>query len=179
MSHLALSPETRLLALLLSESLMDPAERDIRPEDAGRIRDALANGQDWSILSMLRFLEEEPATEEAVRYVGDVLNLYRVLNDAHAALPDAERNALAKRRPGIADDLSWPGFDANNESEHLGIATQYIEKLGRFAELGGVALNSHYPTEAKNRRMLAVFEAQGGLGHHARTAAEIEAVLDA
>ncbi|CAM4319043.1 hypothetical protein NOLU111490_17310 [Novosphingobium lubricantis] len=55
--------------------------------------------------------------------------------------------------------VQFPGFDGNNESEHMGVARFLIEKMGCFERFGGKrSLNSHSHSVEGCRRMLAVFE---------------------
>ena len=56
--------------------------------------------------------------------------------------------------------MQFPGFDGNNEAEHLGIARFLINDLDRFSRFreGHRDLNSHHPTLESYGRMLRVFE---------------------
>jgi len=90
--------------------------------------------------------------------VVDILQMYRDLKWSFDKLSD--RSSID------ADDIDFPGFDGNNESEQMAYAEFVVQRGDRFAELGDQNLNSHYPSIDGYRRMLAVwrrFRKSGGL----------------
>lgn len=85
-------------------------------------------------------------TEDECREVRDILEMHRVLHDAYQGFENAG---------GIqASDVSFRGFDENNESEYLGYARFLIETQGKWQEMKQSSLNSHGPTLQRYRRML-------------------------
>lgn len=62
-------------------------------------------------------------------------------------------------------DVTFPGFDGNNESDLRSIA-QALRKNDRFREtLGAEVKNSHMPTTAMYRRMIAKWRELGELNY--------------
>jgi uncharacterized protein YfbU (UPF0304 family) len=55
-------------------------------------------------------------------------------------------------------DPQFRGFDGNNESEYMSVASFLINDLERFEEFKGRSMNSHMPSIETYRRMLSAFE---------------------
>lgn len=98
--------------------------------------------------------------QSRVRFVVDVLDMWSFIEEAHAALNVADQERLSQQSESTGATFVFPGFDGNNESEHIGIARFLIEELERFQEFrkGHRDLNSHFPTLESYGRMLRVFE---------------------
>ncbi|MCU6618544.1 YfbU family protein [Achromobacter mucicolens] len=89
--------------------------------------------------------------EEQGRFVLDVLDLYRAIEDIKRATKD---DRLLGHRYSF-----FPGFDGNNETAHMGFCRFLIETQGKFQEqkqylLKNDNLNSHMPMIEKYIRML-------------------------
>lgn len=109
----------------------------------------------------------EPLAEEDCRYVGQVLAVY-----------DALQRPYADEHAEIPKELTFPGFDGNNESSYLGYARFMMDKLDRWSFLKIVGgLNSHHPTTAKYTKMIRAWEKLGE--PHILSGADAEAVLKA
>lgn len=120
------------------------------PEEAvhyQKHRKALEEGYtlhyDWIVQNLW-----EEMTEDECREVLDILDMYRSIifsrNDNASDLSE--------------DEVSFKGFDGNNETNQLAYARYVIEDLGRFDEikkLGAGIHNSHIPMLHKYRRMLS------------------------
>lgn len=86
--------------------------------------------------------------EECV-YVYDVLDMFRVLINSYNALADKDGLTLK--------DVSFGGFDGNNESKRWAFA-EHLKKEGRWAETLVGGLNSHsMSTMTRYPRMLEKF----------------------
>lgn len=89
--------------------------------------------------------------EEEGRFVLEVLDLYRAIEDAKRATKDSRL---------LAHHYAYfRGFDGNNETDHMSFCRFLIEKQGKFQEqkqylLRNDNLNSHMPMTEKYRRML-------------------------
>jgi len=89
--------------------------------------------------------------EEEGRFVLEVLDLYRAIEDVKRATKDSRL---------LAHHYAYfRGFDGNNETEYMSFCRFLIEKQGKFQEqkqylLRNDNLNSHMPMTAKYRRML-------------------------
>jgi uncharacterized protein YfbU (UPF0304 family) len=79
---------------------------------------------------------------------------------AFEKLGKADHKRLATEAAPFGEHVQFPGFDGNNESEHLGIARFLINDLDRFSRFreGHRDLNSHFPALEGYGRMLQVFE---------------------
>lgn len=101
--------------------------------------------------SMIDEWISEDMPEEEGRFVLDILDLYRAIEDVKRSTKDGRLLAHAY---GV-----FPGFDGNNESEYLGFCRFLIEKQGKFQEQEQYfskndGMNSHMPMVNKYRRML-------------------------
>jgi uncharacterized protein YfbU (UPF0304 family) len=65
---------------------------------------------------------------------------------------------VAKDAKPFGEEVVFPGFDGNNETEHLSIAKFMIDKLNRFPMFKDRGLNSHFPMLEIYRNMLEGFE---------------------
>ena len=98
--------------------------------------------------------------EDECRFVLDVLDMYRAIDDYKRANPKDMEVA----------ELPWssfPGFDGNNEAHLLGFAQFLIEDQEKFQEQRERkhetdGFNSHMPTVDIYRRMLAIWQGFGG-----------------
>jgi uncharacterized protein YfbU (UPF0304 family) len=95
----------------------------------------------------------EDMPEAAGKFVLDILDLYRALEDLKRSTKD-ER--LMKNPYSY-----FSGFDGINETQHMGFCRFLVEKQGKFQEqkpylLKTDNMNSHMPMIAKYERMLAV-----------------------
>lgn len=95
---------------------------------------------------------------QTVAEVTDILDMWDFLESGFKALSASDKEQVKVKAAPFGDRVSFPGFDGNNESSHMGVAGFLIEKLERFTRFRERAhLNSHMPSLAGYRRMLAVF----------------------
>ncbi|MCH7305898.1 YfbU family protein [Acinetobacter sp. NIPH1876] len=111
----------------------------------------LENGYEIFYSLLDQWIDDEMPKEES-RFVLDILDLYRAIEDLKRRTKDEE---LIQHSYSI-----FKGFDGNNESEHLGFTRFLIEIQGKFQEqkqyyYQNDHLNSHCPMLDKYRRMLA------------------------
>lgn len=96
--------------------------------------------------------------DQTVSEVTDILDMWEFLESGFNALGVSDKERVKTEAAPFGDRVSFPGFDGNNESSYMGVASFLIEKLERFTRFRERAhLNSHMPTLAGYRRMLAVF----------------------
>lgn len=111
----------------------------------------------------------EPETPpEVFEKALEILDMYRRLIDSNATL---ESNGFPKER------LRFPGFDGNNESSLSYSANVFVEKMGRYEEIGKIP-NTHMPVVFRYDKMLAKLSEYGDKMHQL-TKDEIDAVLKA
>lgn len=110
----------------------------------------LENGYTVFYSQVDEWISDEMPQEEG-RFVLDVLDLYRAIEDIKRASKDSRL---------LAHDYSFfRGFDGNNETEHMTFCRFLIETQGKFPEqkqylLKNDNLNSHAQMIEKYSRML-------------------------
>lgn len=105
--------------------------------------------------SQLKGWISDELPEDECKFVLDILNLYRVIEDTKRKNKNSN---LAEYRHSY-----FEGFDGNNESEYLSFASFLIKKQGKFAEqqdylIKNDDLNSHHQMKEKYDRMLRKWE---------------------
>ena len=144
-------PVERLILTMLTE-IYDNLK--IKGEiDASLVRSALYGGHSWVFdweMPGISKVEDKP--ERLVRETVNILDMYDFLELSFADLGQDDRVGIDDWR------VRFPGFDGNNETDHMGIARFFIEELGRFDRFKGRSLNSHHPTLDRARAMLRTFE---------------------
>jgi len=93
-----------------------------------------------------------------VSEVADVLDMWSFMEEAYEKLSAGEKKLIETQAVPLGKSITFPGFDGNNENEHMGIAQFLVDKMGRFSRFKGRSFNSHYPVIDSYRRMLRVFE---------------------
>ncbi|EIK96061.1 hypothetical protein PMM47T1_13915 [Pseudomonas sp. M47T1] len=151
------SNEQKLIVTLLTEihSKLE-IEDGLDPDFVQR---AVVNNQGWALeWKYPGVFEETHSDPQEVRFVGDVLEMWSRLEMSFNALDAAGRADLVAAVPHFGGNVSFPGFDGNNEHEYLAIAKIFVDDLERWTEFSGRILNSHMRTADAYLRMLGVFE---------------------
>ena len=119
------------------------------------------------------------AHNKTVAEVIDVLEMWRFLEEGHAALPAAGKAKVALEAG--RDSVRFPGFDGNHESRHMDVARFMVDRMDYFPGFAGRGdFNSHWPMLESYRRMLAIFRPmRSALIGREMDAREIAAVLAA
>ncbi|MFA5544671.1 MAG: YfbU family protein [Sphaerochaetaceae bacterium] len=147
----------KLILLMLSELYVQlKIEGEIEPEF---IQSAIYSQNEWGIpwkYSGIPFEDQE--TPPKVREVLDILDMWSFIEKSYNELSDEDKLKLEKDAEPFGKDPKFPGFDGNNESEHMNIASFLINNLGRFQIFKDRSLNSHMPTLETSHRMLSSFE---------------------
>lgn len=108
--------------------------------DRGKIREAIASGNTWSLSWNVLPDNKEPSGE-VVRETADILSMWRVLERDFALLTDADQQKVIDA-VGFGSAPCFEGFDGNHDP-HFGVASHLIENMGRFEEFSDRDLNSH------------------------------------
>jgi len=87
-----------------------------------------------------------------------ILNMWSFLECGFEALTKSDKDRVAAEAKPFGEQVIFAGFSGNYEAEHLCIAKFLINRLDRFTEFKGRALDSHLPVLDAYRRMLSVFE---------------------
>ncbi len=162
MPKLKFTNEQRLIIALLCDLYREPSKREFRSENISLIMDAVCGGHDWAIdWEMGAMFPEEIDTDEQVRFVTDVLDMWDFIELSWSKLDDGEKQKVRDAVPYLRDP-EFAGFDGNNEVEYLAIARMMVEKMNRFQTFKGRSLNSHSYKVDGYRKMLAHWPAIRG-----------------
>jgi len=127
--------------------------------DPDFVADALYGGHywglEWQYTGLFRGHEDSRAS---VREVVDILDMWSFMESAYLRLSKEDRERIKVEADPLGGGIEFPGFDGNNETEHLGIARFMIDKMRRFESFKGRELNSHCPLLPSYRRMFGIFE---------------------
>ncbi|MDU6337091.1 MAG: YfbU family protein [Clostridium sporogenes] len=94
-------------------------------------------------------LDETP--EEVSKFVFDVFNMFRILNNSFSALKDKEKLEIDKTK------LCFSGYDGNEETDYYSYTNFVIDDLKRYEELSedkNFQLNSHCQMVNTYKKML-------------------------
>lgn len=155
--NMHISDGEKLILLMLSELYTKLSIKgEIDPEF---LQSAIYSQNLWGIQWKYPSISfEDQETPQIVNDVVDILDMWSFIERAYQNLSDDDRNKLEKEADPFGKDPRFPGFDGNNESEHMSIASFLINELGRFQVFKDRDLNSHMPTLETSRRMLSVFK---------------------
>ena len=154
-----LSDGEKLIAVMLADVL-----KGLKVEsgvDVGLVEKVIYGGHYWALgWEMPGLFHGHVDKQNRVRFVVDVLDMWEFLEEAFERLTDADKARLAKDCEPFGKQVDFPGFDGNNEAEHLSIARFLINDLERFSRFrqGHRDLNSHHPTLESYGRMVRAFE---------------------
>jgi uncharacterized protein YfbU (UPF0304 family) len=112
-------------------------------------------GLDWKYSGLFHGHED---AKTVVSEVVNILDMWYFLERGYAALSKKDKDLVATEAEPFGKKVVFPGFDGNNEREHLGVADFLIKKLDRFTEFEQRDLNAHMATLDGYRLMLPVFE---------------------
>lgn len=128
--------------------------------DVDFVSDAITSGNTWALENRYTgIFHGEDASDSTVRKVHDVLSTWTTIERAVADLSEEDRARLEAEAQPFGKNPRFPGFDGNNESEYMSVASFMIEKMGFYPELAGRGhLNSHMPTLQSFERMKRAFD---------------------
>lgn len=112
-------------------------------------------GLEWKYTGLFHGHEDNSVT---VDEVVDILDMWSFLEESYTRLSKKDKGRVEKEAGPFGKHVVFPGFDGNNETEHLLIAKFLINKLDRFSEFKGRQLNSHAPCLNEYRHMVRIFE---------------------
>lgn len=116
-----------------------------------RLAENLRDGHKWIYQQKLQLSEN--LSDADTNHVLDILGIFSALRDSYKQLAD---------KSGITEsDVTFPGFDGNNESELLHFA-RALSANGNYHEtIGQEARNSHSPTRDTYSRMIGEWKRLG------------------
>lgn len=107
----------------------------------------------WEMNGLFHKHADKPSD---VHLVVNTLDMWTFIESRIEKLTEPEKDQIKAANHGHLPVFS--GFDGNNESPLLSISYFLIEKMNRFSRFKDRSLNSHCPTAARYRRMIAAFE---------------------
>jgi hypothetical protein len=126
--------------------------------DAGFVKTAITGGHPWALkVKYPGIFDMRNPSDETVSEVNNVLAMWSALEWGYSNLSDDGRGVIAKEARPFGDNVRFPGFDGNEESEHYSVARFLIDSMGSWQEFRGHDLNSHAPVIDRYRRMLAAY----------------------
>ena len=153
-----LSDGEKLILIMLADLHKTlSVDSDIDPEF---LKEAIHTGNAWGLRWQYPGIFEPKETpREIVREVFDVLGMWHGIETRYAQLSPAEQELVKTEANLVRGEPRFPGFDGNNEPDHLNTAAFLIDHLDRFPHFKGRDLNAHMPTIDMHRRMLPVHDA--------------------
>ena len=122
--------------------------------DAEFVSSAIYSGHHWALKwkynGIFNYIDDK---ENIVSEVVNILDMWLFLVLGYEKLSSKDKKEIDT----AYGEISFRGFDGNNETEHLGVAQFLVDKLGRFQTFKNRIFNSHMPTLQKYRSMLRVF----------------------
>jgi uncharacterized protein len=109
----------------------------------------------WELTGLFHDYEDDPSD---VRFVSNVLDMWRFIESGFAKLSKKDKEHLAKEADPFGRHVKFMGFDGNYEAPLMSIARFLVDEMDRWSEFKGRELNSHAPMREFYRRMLSVFE---------------------
>ena len=146
----------KLIIAMIAELQEDPKERGI---DTSKIMQAIYGGHYWSLHWEMHGLFHDHVDDPGiVSLVADILDMWEFIELAVENFSKEERAKLIDTLGSAGENPQFGGFDGNHETEHMGIARQFIERMDRFQRFKGRSLNSHRPVVPGYASMLRVFQ---------------------
>jgi uncharacterized protein len=147
----------KLILLMLSEIKKElNVENGVDPDF---VESAIYGGYTWAFNRQLKGIPfEHEDTPPKVREVIEILDMWSWLVEDFKKLSPEDRERVKIEAKLRTDEIHFPGFDGNHESEQLGIAHFLTENMGMFEKLKGHIANSHYPAMDQYHSMLPAFE---------------------
>ena len=127
--------------------------------DPDLISQAISSDDTW-VLDWKYGIKDVDARRPAhVGLVADTLDMYSFLRDSFERIGADGQAEVEAAVPRARTNISFPGFDGNNEPEYRAAARYMVDHLGAFVSMRDVAAqNSHMPLVPMYARMIEVFE---------------------
>lgn len=146
----------KLIIAMLSDLQKEKSKREISVDE---VMDAIYGGHLWALKwEMQGLFHDHVDAPGAVSLVVDTLDMWSFIEEAVESFSAVERKKLVAEVGPTGRDPKFFGFDGNNESEYLGIASHLVNRMDRFQRFKGRDLNSHMPVVARYARMTRQFQ---------------------
>lgn len=125
--------------------------------DVDLVAETIYGGHYWAPTWEMQGLFHKHADRPAdVTLVVNTLDMWDFIEGCIEKLTPDETERLKAANHGYLPKFA--GFDGNNETSLMSIASFIVEKMDRFSRFKKRDFNSHAPTAARYRRMTAAFE---------------------
>lgn len=156
--EIQLDKPQRLIVWLLTEVLKTQKGYEER-QDISLIQEAIYGGHlwalDWELSGLMHSHTDKP---EDVKFVVNILDMWTFIERAFDELSGPDKAKLEQEVPYIGKDPKFIGFDGNNETNYMGIASFLIHQMKRFTNFQSRDLNSHMPTVQRYAKIYQAFE---------------------
>lgn len=169
----------KLIAVMVAEMI---EKLNLKTDtDTALVQKAIYGGHFWALgWEMSGLFHGHADKQSKVRFVVDVLDMWSFIEEAYRAIDEKGRKEIAGQAGFLGTHVKFLGFDGNNESEYLNIASFLTRDLDRFTEFSKSDLNSHMPMVPRYAAMFGVFEPiRRNLIGRTLSVAELVAVLSA
>lgn len=127
--------------------------------NADFIKEAIHSDNTWALSWQLTGIvgdNPDPTPPEVIEVL-NIMGMWATIEEAYKALGARGQDAVLAAYKIKAAPV-FRGFDGNNESEYLNIASFFVNHMDRFPEFKGRDFNSHVPSMEGYRRMLKVWK---------------------
>jgi uncharacterized protein len=147
--------EKLMLTILTEIHKQLKIENGVDPEF---IQEAIYSGNTWALRwKYPGIFDPEDTDESIVRETVNILDMWSRMERAYERLSAEDKKRVETEAEPFGRHVRFTGFDGNNESEYMGVATFLVEHLDRFTEFKGRGFNSHMPSLDIYRRMLTAY----------------------
>ena len=152
-----MSDGEKLLTLMLCDVFKhQKIKSDIDP---AFVESAIYGGHDWALKwKYSGIFHGHEDNSDTLKEVLDILGMWSCIERGYRNLSKTDKIRVTKEAAHYGQDVSFPGFDGNNESEYRSIALFIIKNLEGYPIFKGRDLNAHWPLIATYKRMLRVFQ---------------------
>lgn len=131
--------------------------------DPDFIEDCISNGHEWAIAWQYPgLLGGNDETPPKVNEVCDILTMYSVLKSSFDQLNDDDKETVIAQASVNKAGIRFPGFDGNNETDHMSITKVMIDELGRFTDLEAPSYDLHRQMLPTYRNQLTEYDKEIG-----------------
>lgn len=177
---------SKLITWMLAEVLKnqiktkaDPHDGDADMDTVDLVQQSIYGGHHWALgLQMTGVLHNHVDDPRNLYTVLEIMSMWDAVERAYRGFPEQARKQIEEAVGALGRDPKFMGFDGNNESEFMGIASFLVKHLDRFEDFKGRSFNAHAPTLGRYTRMAEAFASiQGELIGRAMSVQEVIRIL--
>lgn len=111
---------------------------------------------DWEMPGIVGSFPEQ--TPPQVKFVVDVLEMWSFIEEGYDSFDPKEKENIKEKASPFGSHVKFSGFDGNNETDEMSIASFLINDMGRFSRFKKRDMNSHCSSINTYEKMLNVFK---------------------